>query len=110
MNKSKKLNFPDEDALWEFIRPRLKGTWWRLEAITPDGLTDALGLWNQSTWWCELKVGKPGRSAFRPSQRQFGIDCMRQGVPIYSCFGYRGEALFFLDFNFDVPVVPPFYR
>lgn len=76
----------------------------------PDGLTDALGLWNLQTWWVELKVGKPDIKALRPSQRQFGIECMKQGVPIYTCFGYRGEALFFLDFNFERESVPPFRR
>jgi hypothetical protein len=105
--KGARRNFRDEDELWEHIAPRLRGIWHRLEVITPDGLTDCLGLWNLATWWCELKVGKPGLKKLRPSQRQFGYDCMRQGVPIYTCFGYKGEALFFLDFDFKTPVQPP---
>lgn len=104
------MQIKNEDHLWEVIKPRLKGIWYRLECVTPDGLTDALGLWNQQTWWCELKIGKPSRRLLRPSQRQFGIECMRQGVPIYTCFGYRGEAVFCLDFNFQDRTTPPWYR
>lgn len=92
------------------IRPRLKGKWWRLEAITPDGLPDTMGLWNLKTWWCELKVGRPGRDALRASQREFAYDCIGQGLPIYTCFGYKGEVLFFMNLNFDDLIVPPFLR
>ena len=102
--------FPDEDALWAYISPNLRGKWWRLEAVTPDGLTDALGLWNGTTWWCELKVGKPSLDALRPSQRTFGYACIDAGVPIWTCFGYRGEARFFRDLDFSTELVPPFLR
>ena len=100
----------DEDHLWELIRPRLRGWWRRLETVTPDGLPDCIGLWNLSTQWIELKVGKPGLNALRPAQRDFGYERMRYGIPVWTCFGYKGRVLFFLDFNFEVDRLPPFYR
>lgn len=102
--------FSDEDALWNHIQPHLRGWWRRLEAITPDGLADALGLFDGQTQWCELKVGKPSIKALRPAQRDFGYECMRYGIPIWTCFGYDGKARFFLNFDFRIERVPPFWR
>lgn len=76
----------------------------------PDGLPDSFGLWGGTTQWCELKVGKPSQSLLRPNQREFGYACIRRGVPIYTCVGYRGTPLFFKDFAFGQPIVPPWYH
>lgn len=103
-------NFKDEDELWQFVFPNLRGWWRRLEAIQPDGLTDWLGLWNNQTWWCEAKIGKPGLKSLRPSQRDFGRECIKRGVPIWTCFGYRRAPVFCLNFDFERPITPPFLR
>ena len=108
--KKPSRSFPDETALWDFIAPNLRGKWWRLEAVTPDGLPDALGLWTGKTWWLELKVGKPDLYALRPAQRDFGYECVSYSVPHWTCFGYRGEARFFFNLDLTEEMTPPFYR
>lgn len=102
--------FADEDALWDYVSPRLRGWWTKLEAVTPDGLTDWLGLWDSRTWWCEAKIGKPGLDALRPSQRRFAYACIDNHIEHWTCFGYKGEARFFRDLDFDTERVPPFHR
>lgn len=102
--------FPDETALWNYVSPNLRGKWDRLEAVTPDGLTDWLGLWKGKTWWCEAKVGKPSLDALRPSQRRFAYACIDHGIEHWTCFGYRGEARFFRDLDFGTERDAPFYR
>ena len=99
-----------EDELWDIIRPNLRGRWYRLESVVPDGLTDSFGLWENQTWWCELKVGKPGLTKLRPAQISFGYECMRHNVPLFVCFGYLGKPRFYRDFKFYQEVTPPFYR
>ena len=106
-----KPSFKDEKALWEYIRPRLRGRMWsRVETICPDGMFDAHGFFGQSQIWLELKVGKPSIKALRPSQLEFLIELVRHDQPAWTCFGYRGEVLFFAGLDFDAAVVPPFYR
>lgn len=102
--------FTDEDALWAYVAPRLRGWWAPLEAVTPDGLTDWLGLWDGRTWWCEAKVGKPGLAALRASQRRFAYACIDNHVEHWTCFGYQGEARFFKDLDFGTELEPPFYH
>lgn len=106
-----KPSFKDEKALWEYIRPRLRGRMWsRVETICPDGMFDAHAFFGQSQIWLELKVGKPSIKALRPSQLEFLIELVRHGQPAWTCFGYRGDVLFFAGLDFDTAVVPPFYR
>ena len=76
----------------------------------PDGLPDTFGLWDQQTWWCELKVGKPAIKKLRPRQIEFGYECIRHHIPFYTCFGWYGRPFFYCDFKFAIEVVPPFYR
>jgi len=103
--------FKDEKALWEYIRPRLRGRMWsRVETICPDGMFDAHAFFGQSQIWLELKVGKPSIKALRPSQLEFLIELVRHDQPAWTCFGYRGDVLFFAGLDFDAAVVPPFYR
>lgn len=103
------MTWKDEIELWDYQFPRLRGWWRRLEAAQPDGLPDSLGLWNGQTHWLERKVGKPAKSALRPKQIEFGLECMRRGVSYHVCFGYKGEVLFFTTFVFDTPVTPRFW-
>ena len=103
-------SFKDEKALWEYIRPRLRGRWSRVEAVTPEGMFDSWGLFGRGQIWMELKVGKPTINALRPSQHSFLIELVRHDQPAWTCFGYRGEVLFFEGLDFDTAVVPPFYR
>lgn len=100
----------DEDQLWGLIQPSLRGKWWRLETVVPEGLSDAFGLWDSKTWWCELKIGKPSLRKLRPQQIDFGYDCMRHGIPHYVCFGWRGAPHFYSYFDFGIETTPPFYR
>lgn len=102
--------FANEDALWDYVSPNLRGQWWPLEAVTPDGLADWLGLWRGKTWWCEAKVGRPSLDALRPSQRRFAYALIDQGIEHWTCFGYKGEARFFRDLDFEAEQVAPFYR
>jgi len=99
-----------EDDLWNAIRPNLRGRWWRLETVVPDGLPDTFGLWQGHTWWCELKIGKPATKKLRPKQIEFGYECLRQRIPFYVCFGYKGKPRFYRDFKFATEIKPPFYR
>lgn len=106
-----KPSFKDEKALWEYIRPRLRGRMWsRVETICPDGMFDAHAFFGQSQIWLELKVGKPSIKALRPSQLEFLYELVRHDQPAWTCFGYRGDVLFFAGLDFDTAVVPPFYR
>ena len=106
-----KPSFKDEKALWEYIRPRLRGRMWsRVETICPDGMFDAHAFFGQSQIWLELKVGKPSIKALRPSQLEFLYELVRHDQPAWTCFGYRGDVLFFAGLDFDAAVVPPFYR
>jgi hypothetical protein len=104
------VKITDEDQLWELIRPNLRGKWYRLETVVPDGLTDTFGLWADKTWWLELKIGKPKTNKLRPKQIEFGYECQRHGIPFYVCFGYMKKPRFYRDFNFGTEVTPPFYR
>jgi len=103
-------SFRDEKALWDFIRPRLRGKWSRVETVTPEGMFDSWGLYQQSQFWMELKIGKPTINALRPSQHDFLIELIRHGQPAWTCFGYKGEPLFFEGLNFEIAKVPPFYQ
>ena len=106
-----KPSFKDEKALWEYIRPRLRGRMWsRVETICPDGMFDAHAFFGQSQIWLELKVDKPSIKALRPSQLEFLYELVRHDQPAWTCFGYRGDVLFFAGLDFDTAVVPPFYR
>lgn len=87
---------------------RLRGSWYRLEAITPDGMPDAFGLWQGKTWWLELKIGEPSLEALRPSQRRFIAAAKNRDVPVWCCFGYRNRPIFFSETDFLLPVEPPF--
>ena len=101
----------DEDQLWEYLVPRMRGTWRKLEASYPDGLTDSFGLWNGQTHWLEHKVGKPSIDVLRPKQREFAMDCRDRTVPWYVCFGWRGTVHFF-DWHGLLTgrsVIPPFW-
>lgn len=103
-------SFKDEKALWNYIRPRLRGKWSRVETVTPEGMLDSWGLYKSSQIWMELKVGKPSISALRPSQHAFLIELLRHRQSAWTCFGYKGEVLFFAGVNFSDAKVPPFYR
>jgi len=101
----------DEEHLWGYLKPRMRGKWWRLEASCPDGLTDSMGLWQGQTHWLEHKIGRPSVQLLRPAQRTFALECRDHGVPWYACFGYRGNAWFY-DFNgllTNTAVTPPFW-
>lgn len=102
--------FSDETALWNYIAPNLKGRWERLEAVTPQGMPDSFGIWRGKTWWCELKVGVPKLEALRPEQRQFAYNLIDDGCEHWTCFGYKGDARFYRNLNFDIELVPRFYR
>lgn len=99
-----------ENDLWNEIRPHLRGRWWRLESVVPDGLPDTFGLFSGGTWWLELKIGKPATKKLRPNQIKFGYDCMRNGISFYVCFGYMKKPRFYRDFCFSTEIIPPFYR
>ncbi len=100
----------NETDLWDRLRPNLRGKWRRLESAVNEGFADAVGLWGRKTYWLELKIGKPGVKALRPSQMDFACDCQRYEVPYFVCFWYQDEALFFFSLDFDQVVTPPFYR
>lgn len=100
-----------EKDLWRFLRPRLRGNWSRLEAVTPDGLADTLGLWQGKTWWLELKVGPVSLDALRASQRRFALNCKAAGVPYFVAFATSsGDVRFFSYLDLSRPVLPPFLR
>lgn len=101
--------FKDEVALWEYIAPRMRGRWERLETIYPPGLPDSFGLFRNQTWWLEHKVGKPSLAALRPKQIDFAHECVKRSVPWWSCFGYRGSVLFFEGLQVERSVQPPFW-
>jgi hypothetical protein len=103
------LDWKDENELWDFQAPRLRGWWRRLEAAYPEGLPDSFGLWGGETHWLERKVGKPSRDALRPKQIEFGLQCLEKGISYHVCFGYKGEVLFFKDFSFTGQVYPRFW-
>lgn len=42
---------------WCFLKPRLRGAWWRIEASFPTGLPDVFGFYKRHTHWIEIKVG-----------------------------------------------------
>ena len=99
-------NWNDEAELWEFIQPKLRGWWRRLEMRYPDGFCDSVGLYQNETIWLEHKVGKPSRALFRPSQIEFAHQCMRHGVPYYTCFGHLRSVLIYRGLDFTEPVRP----
>lgn len=103
-------SFKDEKALWKYISPRLRGKWSRVEVVTPEGMFDSWGVWRGTQIWMELKVGRPTIAALRPSQHDFLLDLLDHGQPAWTCFGYRGQPLFFKGLDFDTAVTPPFYR
>ena len=98
----------EKDDLWDLIRPTLKGKWSRLEAVTPAGVPDVFGLWNNTTWWLEMKIGRPSINALRSSQIDFACDCLRHGVPFWTVFGHQGQALYFRGITFTDQETPPF--
>lgn len=87
----------------------MRGKWWRLEAITPTGLTDSMGLFQGKTWWLEHKVGRPTLDVLRPKQLEFAHECIERGVPFWLCFGHRGSAVFFEGLTLTRPAVPAFW-
>lgn len=105
------LNWRDERALWKYLQPRLLGKWMRIEATTPEGMPDLMGLFRGHVVFIELKLGKPSRLALRPAQREFLHDLTRYGCQGWTCFGYEKAALFFRGDDIgDGTVDPPFFR
>lgn len=103
------MAWKDETELRDYLFPRLRGWWRRLEAIYPDGVPDSFGFYYGETHWLELKVGKPSKDLLRPRQIEFGLECMDRGISYHVCFGYQDEALFFKDFAFKTRAHPHFW-
>ena len=103
------MSWANEDLLWEFMVTRLRGRWRRLEAVTPEGMPDAFGLFDRQTHWLELKVGKPSRNAIDNKQAEFGLECMKRSVSWHVVFGYKNEVLFFPNLALVAPVKQKFW-
>ena len=99
----------DEVQLWEWLKPRLKGKWTRLEVSYPAGLCDSMGLWHGQTIWLEHKVGKPSKTLFKTTQIDFALDCERHHVPWWCCFGYYGRVFFYPSLDLTKSALPPFW-
>jgi hypothetical protein len=106
--------FRDEDAVWEHVAPRIRGPgwWWqRVEAVTPAGIPDVLGMNGPRTAWIELKEGPVRKSALRISQRQWFLDAGRVGAEAYILFGTSTGLRWFRDPRLLVEVAAPdFFR
>lgn len=102
--------FRTEQQLWDYMRGRLRGTWRRVETITPPGFPDALGVFGGEAFLLELKVGEPSRGALRPDQITFA-EWIGEAIPTYVAFGSRNDKTirFFRPPDFTKPVTPPFW-
>jgi hypothetical protein len=99
-----------EAHVWLHLRTRLRGKWWRLEAITPPGVPDVFGFYKGQTIWIELKVGKPDAKRLEPGQYAFICDCLKDGVPVWVVFAHNGVLKWFNGLPYGDPVsAPSFY-
>jgi len=99
----------DEDALWGFLAPRLRGWWRRLEVVQPEGLPDSFGLFDNRVHWLELKLGKPGLKAFRPKQLEFAHECIKRGISWHVVFGHKSDVMFYAFPDCSTAITPGFW-
>jgi len=104
------LVIENEAQLWKLIEPRLVGHWRRIEVVYPVGFPDVFGFYKGETHYIELKIGRPALKKFRPKQVEFLQNAERRGIPAWSCFGYKGRALFFKSTRVDAEAACPFVR
>jgi len=99
-----------EKALWRKLVPRLRGRWWRLEAVYPAGMPDVFGFHDGRVHFVELKIGVPAIGKLRPHQLDFLYDCARHDIPYWTCFGHRGNICWRRGSDFALEAFPDFFR
>jgi hypothetical protein len=90
---------------WDFLKPRLRGSWFRIEANFPAGLGDAFGFYNRHTHWVEIKVDKDQP---RPAQIIMEDEARKHSVPIWQAHISRSGVLQWRQHNVQC-LPPPFF-
>ena len=95
--------FKSEKQLWQYLKPRLAGDWWRVETIMPEGFPDAMGIFNGRLIFLELKIGEPAVKSLRLSQVSFMLRMSNAPeVHCYVAFGSRTGKNVELRLGFDM--------
>jgi hypothetical protein len=108
--------FRDEAKLWDYMRPKMRGKWERVElAIGPEGFFDLMGSFEKKLIFVERKISDaPNRSLVEPGQFTFAEWMMSCGHECFFVWGGRTSknVLFTkgLDFTLSGLCRPPFWR
>lgn len=101
-----------ETALWDDIRPHLRGRWYRTEFQYPAGLFDSFGLLRGHTIYLEHKIGRPfnGKPSIRhlrPAQHDFMLALMDHGGQGWVVFADQGLVKWYRGLDLGSPVARP---
>ena len=97
--------FRTEKQLWKWMKPRMKGTWRRVEAITPEGFPDVVGTHDGAIFFVELKV----LSDVRSSQKKFLAWLQSGGCRVFIARGSdENKTVMFMDLDGRI-VCPVFW-
>lgn len=108
--------FRDEGALWDYMRPKMRGKWERVElAVGPEGFFDLMGSFEKKLIFIERKISDaPNRRLVEPGQITFADWMMSCSHRCYFVWGGRtSKAVLFtegLDFTPRGLCRPPFWK
>lgn len=109
--------FRSEARLWDFMKPRMRGKWMRIENSVEEGFFDLMGSVNQKLIFIERKVADaPDKDLIEPGQLLFAKWMKSCGHDCWYAWGGRTKnkvlftpALVVSDMPFGIPIARPVF-